>query len=114
MTDDLVTFLSARLDEDEQIAREADPDLSAVFTRIECFDTEMAADERHIMAHGPSRVLREIDAKRELLSRYEAMTAGLLVMTGVEAILAEYRRVLLPHLALPYADHPDYREEWRA
>ncbi|MFE1515705.1 DUF6221 family protein [[Kitasatospora] papulosa] len=62
---------------------------------------------------GPARVLREVEAKRALLSRYEAMTADVLVVTGREAILSEYRRIILPGLALPYADHPDYQETWK-
>ena len=61
----------------------------------------------------PARVLREIDAARELLSRYEAMAADVLVMTGVESIHAEYRRVILPNLAQRYVDRPGFREEWR-
>ncbi|WP_225840289.1 DUF6221 family protein [Streptomyces sp. NK08204] len=67
----------------------------------------------HIVEHDPARVLREIDASRDLLGRYKAMAAGVLVMTGVESILSEYRRVILPNLALRYADRPGYREEWR-
>lgn len=73
--------------------------------------SELAA---HIAEHDPARVLREIDAKRELLRRYEAMAADVLVLTsGVQEILSEYRRVILPSLALPYADRTGYREEWR-
>ena len=41
------------------------------------------------------------------------MAAGVLVMTGVDAILSEYRRVILPGLAAEYADHPDFKEEWK-
>lgn len=63
-----------------------------------------------IAAHDPAGVLREIDTARELLSRYEAMAADVLVMTGVESILAEYRRVILPNLAQRYADRPGYAE----
>ncbi|MFG2722699.1 DUF6221 family protein [Streptomyces sp. NPDC048416] len=78
------------------------------------YTTELPAElAEHIGRHDPARVLAEIEAKRQLLDRYEAMESGVLVMIGVESILSEYRRVLLPSLALPYADHPDYREEWR-
>jgi hypothetical protein len=68
----------------------------------------------HIAAHDPARVLREIDAKRELLRRYEALAAGVLVLTSsAREIQSEYRRVILPSLAAGYSDRPGYREEWR-
>lgn len=108
--DDLVQWLGEQLDEDEQIARVADTELGNVFTRIATFDPEMAADERHIMAHRPTRVLREIDAKRDLLrfaqgihDHYETFTTG--VASRLEATLRLF--------ALSYADRPGYREEWR-
>ncbi|MFJ1698174.1 DUF6221 family protein [Streptomyces sp. NPDC088252] len=128
--DDLVQFLRDRLDEDEQIAHignASEPPLTwrqigetGVIVASdgdraeECANGNWAGVAEHIARHDPARVLREVEAKRELLSRYEAMAAGVLVMTGAEAILSEYRRVLLPHLALPYADHPDYRDTWRS
>ncbi|MGY1549607.1 DUF6221 family protein [Streptomyces sp. MN6] len=84
----------------------------------------------HIAAHDPARVLREIDAKRQLL-------ADLLAEPHVEvddpfyscAVVAradvkryggpcdcgrddrQLRRLHI--LLLPYADRPGYREEWR-
>ncbi|MFF3158491.1 DUF6221 family protein [Streptomyces sp. NPDC057910] len=103
----------------------ADPDVAAVIADPESSAYPVAAtpdgmDERdaearatHIARHDPARVLADVEAKRELLGRYEALESGVLVMTGAESILSEYRRVVLPSLALPYADHPDYREEWR-
>jgi hypothetical protein len=132
MSDDPVAFLKARYDEDEELARQAletgtapmwDP-ASNVFLmpglrnrrRLAAQGVEGALDgavEAHIARHDPARVLREIEAKQELLSRYEAMESGVLVLIGVESILSEYRRVILPQLALPYADRPDYRDEWR-
>ncbi|NED73352.1 hypothetical protein G3I51_13565 [Streptomyces sp. SID9944] len=71
-------------------------------------------DADHIAEWDPARVLREIDAKRQLLSQYEALAAGVLVLTsGTQEILSEYRRVILPSLAAAYSDRPGYREEWR-
>ncbi|MEV3857752.1 DUF6221 family protein [Streptomyces sp. NPDC050095] len=119
--DDLVQWLGEQLDEDERIARDCEglmwwnhpenwvsaPQMCRVALAVH------AGNRRHIVEHDPARVLREIDAKRELIRRYEAMAADVLVMTGVDSILSEYRRVILPSLALPYADRPGYREEWR-
>ncbi|MCL7377452.1 DUF6221 family protein [Streptomyces sp. 35G-GA-8] len=113
--DELLAFLRARLDEGERTAREADPDLSAVFTRIECFDTEMAADERHIMAHRPARVLREIEAHRTTVDEYD-IALGAPAATDQAAYWkghTETLREVCQRIATVYADHSDYREEWR-
>ncbi|MFD7016168.1 DUF6221 family protein [Streptomyces sp. NPDC059928] len=139
MTDPLVQFIRDRLDEDSAAATKAGADAwrleaidrsgGAVFASgerpIAEYDSnperrhaqnQAAADfhqAAHIVRHNPARSLVNIDAKRQLLGRYEAMESGVLVMTGAESILSEYRRIILPSLAEPYAGHPDYREEWR-
>ncbi|RKN61878.1 hypothetical protein D7231_31900 [Streptomyces klenkii] len=73
----------------------------------------------HIARHDPERVLREIWAKRRVLRDYEDVQRALKVagpgtpphdlVSGAANILSQ----MLHLLALPYADHPDYREEWR-
>jgi hypothetical protein len=115
--DDLVVWLRAQLDEDERIARAADAELSAVFTRIGSFDPEMAADERHIMQHRPTRVLREIDAKREVLAfverrLQESTERDFLIRDPAKTILFAVDPVVR-YLATAYADRPGYREDWR-
>ncbi|MFF1483112.1 DUF6221 family protein [Streptomyces sp. NPDC058319] len=88
----------------------------------------------HIACHDPARVLREIDAKRRILDLYatavEERSALRTRMREVlraesdefgqlhleESGLIETARRLTPVvrlLALPYADQPGYREEWR-
>jgi hypothetical protein len=67
----------------------------------------------------PARVLREIDAKRQIVRAYgDAVTSfgstevGTMtheLMTGSVNSL----RYTLQLLALPYADRPGYKEEWR-
>ena len=56
------------------------------------------------------RVLREIDAKRELLRQYEHLKHEVMPddLTGVWA----FEAVLRVHTVV-YADRPGYREEWR-
>ncbi|MFD5002197.1 DUF6221 family protein [Streptomyces mutabilis] len=115
--DDLVQWLRAQLDEDERTAQAADAELSTVFTRIASFDPEMAADERHIMAHRPARVLREIDAKREVLAfverrLQESTERDFLVRDPAKMILSAVDPVVR-YLATAYADRPGYRDEWR-
>lgn len=127
--DDLVQFLRARLDEDEQTARAAGgtwwapPDLPGQVhdsggVNIEAKLPSFAA---HIARHDPARVLAEVDAKRQIIDWHERQcTCDPCTADGNE--LPNTGRPdggygddcpTLRLLALPYADHPDYREEWR-
>ncbi|MDX3637823.1 DUF6221 family protein [Streptomyces europaeiscabiei] len=125
---DLVQWLRAQLDEDERIARAAG---GLAWSRSEHpWDTAVAirdsegervvcdegwpseGQEVHIAAWDPARVLREIDAKRQLLARHErAMEnrqAHPVDLASAGALLALHGAVKL--LALPYADRPGYEE----
>jgi len=103
---ELVEWLRAQLAEDERIARAAD---AAKEDGWWWGPESESPAERHIAAHDPARVLRDIDAKRDLLrfaegvhDHHETFTAG------VAARLEETLRLF----ALAYADRPGYREEW--
>jgi hypothetical protein len=61
------------------------------------------ANAAHIARWDPARVLAECEAKRLLLQREPCDD------TGVGDDPCHHLRAL----AVPYADHPDYREEWR-
>jgi len=72
----------------------------------------------HIIRHDPARVLREVEAKRAVLAQYESAREQ--VRHPVSAENRAAARVaqgeledVLRLLAAVYADHPDYREEWR-
>jgi hypothetical protein len=52
----------------------------------------------------PARVLREVEARRRIVERYAWLREH--GDTGDAAWV-------LPLLALPYADHPGYKEKWR-
>lgn len=134
--DDLIAFIRARLDEDEQAARAAidqartnaewhvsdigdtvlmwppEPEVAANLRahgmhheaqEADGWQGEQILTERlvpHIARHDPARVLAEVRAKRSILAEY----------TDGDCDIA------LPHvlaIAAIYADHPDYREEWR-
>jgi hypothetical protein len=56
----------------------------------------------HIARHDPARVLREVEAKRAIVAAV-AESPGEATGLGVAML----------HLAAVYADHPDYRQEWR-
>lgn len=107
MTNDLMQFLRDRLDEDKRIAEAArsgpwkvandafGPRVDNPSYTITGNATE--PDLSHIARHHPSRVLREVEAKRQLLDALAPI---------------EKYRWSLRLLALPYADHPDYQQEW--
>jgi hypothetical protein len=101
----LVDFLLARIAEDEAAARDSralyGPDSSLYINR-----------------HNPARVLAECEAKRrivELHSRDHECTApgdgyaGVFAADGTMPSTCSTMRAL----ALPFATHPDYREEWK-
>ncbi|MGW9401456.1 DUF6221 family protein [Streptomyces sp. NPDC055642] len=136
--DDLVRWLSAQLDEDERTARatawsastqtdnpwNAQPPrhegegwtVWAKVGRFLMFRDLEEADARHIAEHDPARVLREIDAKRRVLDWYKQRAA--VDSRGedpddYENVTGSTLETVVQMLALPYADRPGYREEWR-
>jgi hypothetical protein len=60
----------------------------------------------HVARHDPARVLREVTAKRKIISWVLLWPMRPSPPSSVDG--------LLELLALPYADHPDFREEWAA
>ncbi|MFF9215595.1 DUF6221 family protein [Streptomyces viridosporus] len=128
--EDLVEWLRTQLDEDERIARDAADELEGLELggewRYDGRSVETARERTmvavgsqdfmepgiggYIAAHDPARVLREIDAKRELLRQYEHLKHDVMPddLTGVWALEAALRA-----FALVYAHRPGYREEWR-
>jgi hypothetical protein len=57
----------------------------------------------HIARWDPARVLAEVDAKRQILD----------LATDVTEMSHDTADTMIRLLALPYADRPGYREEWR-
>ncbi|MGH3381869.1 MAG: DUF6221 family protein [Actinoallomurus sp.] len=132
---DLVEFLRARLDEDEQAAKcvrqpyRLYVDDSGRISEPKRIDDlhgerdgeyEQWADgedrmPNHIVSwwliYDPARALREVEAKRRLLKQFRLR--GNSVRATVQPATGGVWDDLLRMLALPYADHPDYREEWR-
>ena len=129
--DDLVEWLRAQLDEDERIARAACWDdqsdvwsarpPQASYERYTVVDylgdgvvvvTPENADAdgvgQHVAEHDPARVLREIDAKRQLVRQLAEADTEAGYITGTFTAWDALRL-----LALPYADRPGYREQWR-
>ncbi|MFE1748991.1 DUF6221 family protein [Streptomyces anandii] len=126
--DDLVLWLRAQPDEDERIAREAgglawsrpeDPGDPAAIRdskgeRVVCDEGwPSEGQEVHIAEWDPARVLREIDAKRQIIALHARAHHQCVAEDGPTQWHASDPCTTLRLLALPYADRPGYREEWR-
>ncbi|MBW8487611.1 DUF6221 family protein [Actinomadura parmotrematis] len=121
MSQELVAFLGARLDEEADLARRCDGDgcgewvaqghaVDFCQSRLAGFHPTIAL---HVALHDPARVLREIEAKRRVLARHALSPAGgdpELPWENVDD--CQYDGDPWPcddllDLASPYADHPD-------
>lgn len=133
---DLIEFLRARLDEDEQIARSAggatwvvnmgdvvstalaerDYGPDGIWVASASFSCEGDAEAlheghaEHIARHDPARVLAEVDAKRRIIDLIVLNADGQPLYRDSGA---EVWEDVLRLLALPFAVHPHFREEWR-
>lgn len=117
MNDDLVTWLRARLDEDERIATAVHHFQCA--SAVRTVRNGVVWDLGDCDCNQPARVLAEVAAKRAILDAYAwalghpaASTdgeTGYWFRKGGQSTLSE--TVLL--LAQPYADRPGFRDEWR-
>jgi hypothetical protein len=131
--DDLVQWLREQYAEDEQTARRA---ISGQVDWEEGWGAERpegrgqtiivphvgliheAVQAEHVARWNPARVLREIEAKRGVLRQYLDLREQVRNPVSAEnrararALQGELGDVLRL-LALPYADRPGYRDEWR-
>ena len=133
--DDLVRWLGEQLDEDERIARGATdgpwtrwqggrlhgfgdlihpvltpgqkPGAKAVIVTASWLDAD------HIAEWDPARVLREIDTKRRIIDEHTLNGWVCSTCDDGEVPPQAFPCPTLRLLALPYADRPGYREEWR-
>jgi hypothetical protein len=106
---DLAEFLLTRIAEDGAVA-DRWPEEVEPGTWVD--------DRGHPIWAPRSRVLAECEAKRRIVERYRheadvtARTPASGLKTPQEARSGALGEACLL-LALPYADHPDYRPEWR-
>ena len=89
--DALVTFLLARLAEDEARAPAAAP-------------TDCPCEA----GGAPPPVLHDVHGKQQVVHMYQALPWS----TPDEVVAREQVRVLLEELAQDYADHRDHRADW--
>lgn len=136
--DDLIAFLRARIDEDEADALAVGGDKSW-FLYLEGGQDGWAVEGQdtgelgcivgsealghHIVRHDPARVLADVAAKRQIIELHSpdgdflpacktCSCAGALACMDCHETV-EWPCPTAKMLALPYADHPDYRQEWR-
>lgn len=125
MTDDLVAFLAARLDEDEEAARQVEGtwrqiDQTGVIVASdgrhaeECASAHWAGVAEHIARHDPARVLRDVAARRAIVTSWRASNAEMQTPLPDDRNIgvADGLDEAVCYLAAVYADHPDYQEEW--
>ncbi len=98
MSQEIAEFLLARIAEDETSVVDGD---------CRCEDGQPQRPDC------PDRILAECDAKRRIVRDYEIARDA--EYGDIAAAIADERTYgrFLRLFALPYADHPDYREEWR-
>jgi hypothetical protein len=135
----LELFLRDRLDEDYEAARAAGGDdwrrqdhpsdtIAIYDSKGEpvVYDEGSPTEEQqdHIARQNPARVLAEVKAKRRLVEEHKPARPHYLPRRELGCVTCstaqawdekanEANCLTLRLLALPYADYPDYREEWR-
>jgi hypothetical protein len=112
---DLTGFLLARIAEDEAMARkvqgycEPHSRIEIHLSRTETLpDGSRSGTHETVTPYDPDRVLAECEAKRRIVEEVLANPLGKW-KAGERSPWADK---MLGILAAPYADHPDYREEW--
>lgn len=132
--DEMIAFIGARLDEIEQDAHscgsapwELLPEARQVNVSAEAIRNEKwkygwggyvgsfehVENARHVARHDPARVLADVAARREIVSRLHASIERSWQF-GEEAreLVAQLAVLILQQLAALDADHPDYDPGW--
>jgi hypothetical protein len=116
---DLIAFIQARLDEDEQVARRVEAAWRCIAgtgeivasdgTHAEvCAEAHWEGVGEHIARHDPARVLREVEAKRKLLAYLVSLEDKATDNNWWNLDTCEPFQLL----AATWSDHPGYRAEW--
>lgn len=121
---DLLTFVRARLSEEEHIAREAGGEgwrcpaeaPGEVHDRTSgiAFVVRSRGYDRHIALQDPARTLRRIETNRVLLDEYEEIAAMDTDRPGQDFVSGRAVGLgfVVRQMAAEYAGHPDYRVKW--
>lgn len=117
--DDLVAWLRAQIDEDEQVAQGLLGATKIVGASPNFYGAGGPAADTYWAHFDPARVLREVEADRAIIAAYEHID-GLLadaenpshVRNELLSVRRAYR-VAIQHRAAARCDRPGYRDEWR-
>jgi hypothetical protein len=115
---ELVDFLLARIAKDEDLARSVQQRHAFLEPYAPAVPGLGLEWDDHMVYAPPLRVLAECEAKRQIVEahRWEEFDDGdgsVPYYTDCDDCRQSPPCRTLRLLALPYADHPDYREEWR-
>lgn len=105
VVNEIAEFLLARIGEDESIARAV---------RGSGVHDERPAVKEWLALANPERMMVWSDARRRIVALHQALPS--LDRPGSdECVECEHPEPCptMRLMALPFADHPDYREEWR-
>lgn len=113
MTTDLVAFVRARIDEDEQAAQPAAEDAEQLDEWQNAFDAPRGRFAPHLRRHTPARVLAQVAAMRRIVDEHPSDDAGF-CGDGIGLVGCKWAWPCptLRALASTWHDHPDYRQEW--
>ena len=120
----LTEFLLARIADEERLAHDAASEGTPHRTGWQWWTSKKdttpdgeVLGPRGSIEMSPSRALAECEAKRRVVDRYLAQLARQVdpeeSQLSADICAEEYADWVIPVLALPYADHPDYDEAWR-
>lgn len=109
MSDDLIAFLKARLDEDEHQASGLAGATRFVDGRPDFYGVGGPAADAYWEHFPPHRILHEVEAKRTIIREAREMLGIAFSGEAGEGLAI----VALHQMASVYSDHPDYRAEWK-
>jgi hypothetical protein len=113
----LAAFLLARIAEDEAVARAARDDSAREAVSLRPIEGGQTAAALSVMEHltrfNPARVLAECEAKRRIVELCAPGDWSAPHWRSYGEPGEDDRGDVLALIALPYVDHPDYREAWR-
>lgn len=100
--EDLIAFLRARLDDYQRHI--------AKLRELTAEDQGWLQSDEELPPE-PDRPMIDLDAKRRIIDWYEEHKPP--YGSADQQVIYEDAEIVIQLLALPFADHPDYREGWR-
>jgi hypothetical protein len=117
----LAEFLLARIAEDEWVANGLNGATRIIGNTPDFYGVGGPAAADFWQRFDPARVLAECEAKRRIVELHVATERAVATIAPLDDVIGDafsqsalaVTTGVLQLLALPYADHPEFREEWR-